>query len=664
MSNENHSTTIPMKKMSPGEAEDFLNETGDENQERGNWSNKLDFILSCTGYAVGLGNVWRFPYLCYKNGGGAFLIPYLIMLAFTGLPIFFLEVSIGQYSSQGPITCWRSVPLLRGIGYGMVMVSIYVGVYYNVIIMYAIYYIFASFTKVLPWAGCRHEWNTDYCNEVFDECISSQGIMNFSNACVNLTSLSDLDLDLYNITEENGVFDISNYSDPFAESRRRASEEYWKFHVLRESESLGDFGSIDWRLALCLMLAWTIVFFCLIRGVKSSGKVVYFTATFPYLVLFILLIRGLTLPGSTDGILFFITPRWEKLADPTVWLDAASQIFFSLSVAWGGLITLSSYNRFHNNCYFDAILIPIINCSTSIFAGFVIFSILGFMAHESNRKVEDVADQGFGLAFIAYPEVVASLPGAPAWSILFFVMLLTLGLDTQFTILETICTALSDHFPKQLRDRKTYVMLATSICGFLLGLTCITEAGPWWVSLLDSYGAGFVLVIFGLLECVAIGWIYGFKRFTSDIATMIGDKHVDTNIFKVWHLFWVIITPFMLAFVLLFNWINWKEPTYSEMPFPAWGVAIGWLIVSSIILWVPAIWIFEIATSKGTFQERVLQMLQPAPKWGPALHKHRLEADEVHRNRGTSMGGIITQRHAINDDFVVTEEQKVPLQDA
>ncbi|XP_033127169.1 sodium- and chloride-dependent glycine transporter 2-like isoform X2 [Anneissia japonica] len=587
------------------------------------------------------------------------------MLIFTGLPIFFLEVSLGQYSSQGLITCWRSVPLLRGIGYGMLMVSIYVGVYYNVIIMYAIYYIFASFTKVLPWAGCHHAWNTEYCNELFDECLEKQGIMNMSNVCVNVSSLSDLEMDLYNIsTGEDGVLDISNYSDPFEDSRRRASEEYWKFNVLRESESLGDFGRIDWRLCLCLMLAWTIVYLCLIRGVKSSGKVVYFTATFPYLVLFILLIRGLTLPGSTDGVLFFITPRWEKLQDSTVWLDAASQIFFSLSVAWGGLITLSSYNRFHNNCYFDAILIPIINCSTSIFAGFVIFSILGFMAHESNRKVEDVADQGFGLAFIAYPEVVAKLPGSPAWSILFFVMLLTLGLDTQFTILETICTALTDHFPKQLRDRKTYVMLATSVFGFLLGLTCITEAGPWWVSLLDSYGAGFVLVIFGLLECLAIGWVYGVQRFTSDIATMIGEKHVNTHIFRIWHLFWCVLTPLFLSFVLLFNWIDWSEPKYGDLPFPSWGVAIGWLIVSSIILWVPAIWIFEIATSQGTLLERILQMLQPAPKWGPALHRHRLEADQMHRHRNTTMGGTLrrTQHYVINDEESV-EQQKVPLQE-
>ncbi|XP_071479967.1 sodium- and chloride-dependent glycine transporter 1-like [Diadema antillarum] len=147
---------------------------GDENTERGNWGNKLDFILSCVGYAVGLGNVWRFPYLAYENGGGAFLIPYVVMLTFAGLPLFFMEVSFGQYCSQGPITCWRAIPMLRGVGYGMVLTSAYVGIYYNVIIMYTIYYMFASFTSKLPWTSCTSSWNTDYCSTLYTDCIEDE----------------------------------------------------------------------------------------------------------------------------------------------------------------------------------------------------------------------------------------------------------------------------------------------------------------------------------------------------------------------------------------------------------------------------------------------------------------------------------------------------------
>lgn len=84
-------------------------------------------------------------------------------------------------------------------------------------------------------------------------------------------------------------------------------------------------------------------------GIQSTGKAVYITSTFPYVVLTTLLIVGLTKDGSLNGIKYFLTPEWERLKDMTVWKDAATQIFFSLSASWGGLITLSSYNDFHNN---------------------------------------------------------------------------------------------------------------------------------------------------------------------------------------------------------------------------------------------------------------------------------------------------------------------------
>nr|XP_054769908.1 sodium- and chloride-dependent neutral and basic amino acid transporter B(0+)-like [Lytechinus pictus] len=621
---------------------------GDENQERGNWSHKMDFILSCLGYAVGLGNVWRFPYLAYRNGGGAFLIPYVIMLFFAGIPLFFMEVSLGQYCSLGPIRCWKSVPLFRGIGYCQMVTVFYVGIYYNVIITYTVYYFGVSFTSLLPWVGCDHSWNTKYCFDIYRQCVDNTSIItDTNNTCQHLESLDEQTLDLFGVTRNLSYdegdpmrFDLTNYTDPLRGERRLASDEYWKGAVLQEADSMNDTGGIIWQLLICLFVSWLIVYLCLVRGIKSSGKVVYFTATFPYVVLVILLVRGLTLPGAGEGIRFFVTPDLSRLSDAGVWQDAAIQIFYSLSAAGGGLTTLASYNKFHNNCYVDSLFVAIANCCTSVFAGFVIFSIIGFMAHELNQPVADVVSSGFGLAFVAYPAAVARMPISPLWSVLFFGMLITLGLDSQFAIMENLVTMICDEFPQTLRKRKNKVMLVACVLMFVLGFTCITHTGGYWVSHLDSYGAFFNYLVYALLECIAISWFYGVKRFCNDIRTMIGSGWVGNFTFQWWTVNWSAFTPGLMVFVLFFNWLKWEEPSYNG-PYPTWAVILGWLMTSMSLIWIPVVMIVEFLRADGNLAERWRVVSNPTEEWGPALPKFRLEAAKVHEEHGTNMGGSV-----------------------
>ncbi|XP_038069555.1 sodium- and chloride-dependent glycine transporter 1-like [Patiria miniata] len=647
-----------------------LTKGGDENTDRGNWSNHAEFLLSCIGYAVGLGNVWRFPYLCYSNGGGAFLIPYLIMLLFAGLPLFFLELAFGQYSSNGPIRCWNSVPMFRGVGIGMVIVSAWVGIYYNVVITYTLYYMFQSLTTSLPWAGCGHEWNTPYCSDLVKDCLANGGIMTVNNTCEDIGNLTTVELAEYNVTEDGNLTD---YVDPLKEMRIRPSEEFYRNRMLHDSGDIGDSGYIIWQLALCLGLAWLLVFGCLVKGIKSSGKVVYFTATFPYVVLVILLIRGVTLDGYWKGVEFFVTPRWSHLGEAKVWKDAAVQIFYSLSASWGGLITLSSYNKFRNNCLRDAIVVPFLNCGTSILAGFVIFSILGNMSHELDVPVDQVVDETFGLAFIVYPEAVLHFPAAPVWSFLFFFMLLTLGLDSQFCIVETVVTAVMDQFPEKLKGKKTWVVLGYCTVSFLLGLNTVTQAGNYWVWLMDKYAADFALLIFGLSECIALGWLYGIKRFTNDIRTMLGDRVVDSIFFKWWPLNWCCITPCVLSFVLLFNWISWTDPTAKDYEFPPWAHAIGWLMISSTLIFIPIVWVWEFLRAEGGVRDRLRTMITPTAEWGPALAEHRRDAERVHKANDTTFGGVVEREVAgkltakympCEDGVVVSSRPSSPLEGA
>ncbi|XP_078067409.1 sodium- and chloride-dependent neutral and basic amino acid transporter B(0+)-like isoform X2 [Mustelus asterias] len=584
----------------------------DGNVERGNWSSKTDYLLSVIGLAVGLGNVWRFPYLAYRNGGGAFLIPYTLMLALVGMPVFFLECSFGQFASLGPVAGWKAVPMMQGVGITMVLVTSISNICYCCIIAYSLYYLFASFQSPLPWADCFSWWGAD------ETCSRTP-----KDPLCNLT-LGDGYFEIVNTTWLHGNNETCPNGSEIYLPHQGPSEQYWDKVVLRRSSSMDETGEIVWYLALCLLLAWLIIGAALSKGIKSSGKVVYFTATFPYVVLTILLIRGLTLEGAYKGIEFYIGSQsdFSRLADAQIWKDAATQIFFSLAVGWGCLITLSSYNKFHNNCYRDTIIVCVVNCATSVFAGFAIFSTLGHMAHVQDKPVSEVAQSGFGLAFIAYPEALAQLPWAPLWSILFFFMLLTLGLDTQFGGLELVITSLLDQFPRFLRSKHLYVTTGVCLLLYFFGLVCITQAGIYWLSLIDYFFTGWVLITIALLELISISWIYGINRFIKDIEMMIGKR--NWLFWLWWRACWIFISPCLLAVILIWSLTTFTPPTYGSVEYPVWAIAFGWSLIIFCIMWIPIVAIVRVVQAEGsTLCQKISAACTSPPDWGPHLEQHR-----------------------------------------
>jgi solute carrier family 6 amino acid transporter-like protein 5/7/9/14 len=674
------------KESKPCDSESVSVESGDENKERGNWTGKLDFLLSAIGFAVGLGNVWRFPHRAYSNGGGSFLIPYAIMLFFAGLPLFFMEMSLGQFSSLGPISVWNVVPAARGLGVAMVIISALVCIYYNMIIAYTLYYLFASFTSKLPWTDCKQEWidkykctdedhpaNADltykYCafmnaygmansskyedykhcepsNSSYDGYCSSlwTGHIQEQNWTTNMLNATDVDQCVTNFdwcrsirkmkpeVIESNVAVYNEYCLDF----RTPSDIYWEHEVLDISEGF-DKGQDEfrWSLVLCLLLAWIIIFLCLIKGIKSSGKVVYVTATFPYVVLIILLIRNVTLEGAQDGIDFYITPEWDKLTQTEVWYQAAIQIFYSLGVAFGGLETMASYNRFHNNVHRDSWIVAILNCATSVFAGFVIFSVIGHMSYRTGQDVDKVAAYGPGLAFVAYPAGLALMPAAPFWSILFFLMLFTLGLDSQFAMMETVITAISDIFPV-LRESKKKAIFTFAVCSalFLLGLPQCARNGVLVMNLFDWYSAGFSLLVVSIFECLVISYCYGVFRFKKDLHMMLGPTSTcngatfNVTFWTYWFYTWVLVTPGLLIFTLAMYGKDYIAVSYNDIEYPAWADGIGWLMVVVAVIWIPIVAVYELAKpfceNFGTIWV-LTRWIRPRPNWGPALDRYRTD---------------------------------------
>ena len=303
----------------------------------------------------------------------------------------------------------------------------------------------------------------------------------------------------------------------------------------------------------------------------------YVTALFPYLILLILLVRAATLPGYMDGITFYLTPQWEKLADIRVWADACTQIFFSLGVTWGVMVTLASYNKFNNNVYRDAIMIAFGNCCTSVFAGFVIFGIIGFMAHELGMEVKDVVDQGTrnivhdryknihisagpGLAFIAYPEAVLKMPLSPLWSCLFFLMLLFLGFGTQFSTTETVITILLDQFPRLRGDNRKWVTLLVCSFMFLVGLSMVTDGGYYIFQIFDNHSATYSALILGCVEVTVMSWIYGADRFLDDLHLMLGFYPYPR---WFWKWTWKVFAPvIVIVSVSVFLCLSWHEEEF------------------------------------------------------------------------------------------------------
>ncbi|XP_012502928.1 PREDICTED: sodium- and chloride-dependent betaine transporter isoform X2 [Propithecus coquereli] len=542
-------------------------------KERGQWTNKMEFVLSVAGEIIGLGNVWRFPYLCYKNGGGAFFIPYLIFFFTCGIPVFFLEVALGQYTSQGSVTAWRKIcPLFQGIGLASVVIESYLNIYYIIILAWALFYLFSSFTSELPWTTCTNSWNTERC------------------------------MDFLNRSAASLVTPSENSTSPVVE--------FWERRVLGISSGIQHLGALRWELALCLLLAWVVCYFCIWKGIKSTGKVVYFTATFPYVMLVVLLVRGVTLPGAYEGIVYYLKPDLFRLKDPQVWMDAGTQIFFSFAICQGCLTALGSYNKYHNNCYRDCIALCFLNCATSFVAGFVVFSILGFMSREQGLPIADVAESGPGLAFIAFPKAVTMMPLSPLWSCLFFVMLIFLGLDSQFVCMECLVTASMDMFPQQLRKsgRRELLILAVAAVCYLMGLFLVTEGGMYVFQLFDYYAcSGTCLLFLSLFEVVCVSWVYGADRFYDNIEDMIG--------YRPWPLVkisWLFLTPGLCLATFLFSLSKYAPLKYNNVyVYPPWGYCIGWFLALSSMVCVPLFVVITLLKTQGSFKKRLRQLTTP-----------------------------------------------------
>ncbi|KAH8323332.1 hypothetical protein KR067_005258 [Drosophila pandora] len=594
-------------------------EAGKSPEERATWGKGIEFLMSCIAMSVGLGNVWRFPFTALDNGGGAFLIPYLIVLFLIGKPIYYLEMVIGQFSSRGSVKVFDLCPAMKGVGAGQAFQVFMLSTYYAALVAIIGRYFIESFRNPLPWATCLAEWGPNCINSAPDA----------SNW----------------LRVDGGDQRSQNYTIK-SETERVITSSEWYFvkEVLHELPNIEDgIGLPNWELVVGLFLAWACVFFIIRRGVKSSGKASYFLAIFPYIIMGVLLVRAVTLPGSIDGIYYFIRPQWGKILDPKVWYAAVTQCFYSLSVCFGNIIMYASFNKFGHNVHRDAVIVTSLDTVTSLLAGFTIFGILGHLAHEiGTDDIGTVVKGGAGLAFISYPDAIAKFKSLPQiFSVLFFLMLFVLGIGSNIAMTSCSVTAIRDRFPN---FKQWQCSLLIAVVSFIIGLLYITPGGQYMLTLVDFFGASMIALVLGIAELYTIGWIYGTDRLCKDIEFMLGRK-----VGLYWRLCWSIITPLIMTTILVYFYATYEPLTYNNVIYPFWAYSIGWMITAFGILQLPIWMIVAIIRDPGkTVGAKIRGAFTPKKNWGPMdpllrEQYHKEIENDLNPRRGQGVWAAIKQ---------------------
>lgn len=481
--------------------------------EREQWTSQTGFILAAIGSAVGLGNIWRFPGVAYENGGGAFLVPYLLALLTAGIPILFLDYAIGHRFRGTPPLAFRR--LHRGaepLGWFQIGIAFLISLYYAAVIAWAASYFVFSFDL---------RWRAD-----------------------PLTFF---------------VSDYLQVGDPVIST------------------------SVVSAVAIPLVLVWVAVLVTLALGV-AKGVERANTVLLPLLlVTFVgLVVRALTLPGAIDGLDALFTPKWSALLDPAVWIAAYAQIFFSLSIAFGIMITYSSYQRRKANMTSSGLVVAFSNSSFELLAGVGVFATLGFMAHQQGTSVGELEGlTGPILSFVTFPAVIAQMPGGSFFGVLFFGALVMAGFTSIISILQVVSGAVQDKFGLGVRQSAVGVSL---VCGILSLALFSTTSGLLALDTVDQWANNIGVVGSAVAMAVLVVWV--LRR---------GEElrfHLNAvSTFKVgrwWFFFIGLLGPVVLAFMLIQRIITLATEGYEDMPqwyllTFGWG-AIALVVVASVVL--------------------------------------------------------------------------------
>ncbi|OGW76514.1 MAG: sodium:calcium symporter [Omnitrophica bacterium RIFCSPHIGHO2_02_FULL_49_9] len=476
--------------------------------QREQWATRIGLVFAMAGNAVGLGNFLRFPVQCAQNGGGAFMIPYFVAFLLLGIPLMWIEWGIGRFGGKyghgttpGMFHYLWQHPLSKYLGAIGMAIPFGLVVYYTYIESWTLAYSFFSLTG--KYAGIQ----------------TREGMAQFLTAYQGGT----------------------------------------------QNEYFSNIGTAYLFFVITLALNFWILSRGLVRGIEQISKV-----ALPLLFVFglILVVRVFSI-GAPDpaypertvlsGLAFIWNPDFRTLTDSRVWVAAAGQIFFTLSVGFGAIQTYASYMSKRD----DIVTSGLATASTNEFAEVVIGGSIAIpvaVAFFGLQATQDVAQGGaFNLGFFAMPIIFQRMPGAEFFGTIWFLLLFLAGITSSVAMAQPLMAFLQEEFHMR---RQTAAVLVGGLAFFLMQ-PVIFFLPYGFLDEMDFWIGTMGLVVFAIIEVVLFVWVFGSRKAWKEICA-----GSDIRLPRIFYFVIKYVTPFYL-FVLLGFWLiqdGWSVLTMSHVP--------------------------------------------------------------------------------------------------
>ncbi|QPK80563.1 sodium-dependent transporter [Schaalia sp. ZJ405] len=495
------------------------NSHAQEPKIRESWTGQTGFLLAAIGSAIGLGNIWRFPGVAYTNGGGAFLVPYLVALVAVGIPMLWLDYAVGhKFRGSPPWALRRLKAIGEFVGWFQVFVCFVILVYYGAVIAWAMQYT------------------------------------------------------VYSVSQAWGDDPAGFFVGSFLQSVDGSKELSWEPVA---------------AVAIPLALMWIFLLLVLSRGL-SKGVETANKIFLPLLVVLflIMVVRALFLPGAAEGLNAFFTPQWDSLGNPNVWLAAFAQIFYSLSVGFGIMLTYASYLKPKSNLTGTALVAGFANSSFEILAGIGVFSAIGFMAMNQGVSVSELDGlTGPILSFVTFPQIISAMPGGSLFGVLFFASLTLAGMTSLLSLLQPVSGSLQDKFGL----KPTTAALVCGVPATIISLVLFgTKSGLNNLDIVDKFineiGVVSSAIFLAVLAAVAAPRLRGLRQHLNSVSSV--------KVARLWEFLVGIIIPLVLAFMLFSSLVGLVSNGYDSYK-PTYVLAFGWgclafvVIASAVLTFIP-----------------------------------------------------------------------------